>query len=115
MREAVLVMAYGTPRRLEDVEAYYTHIRRGSPPPPPLLEELLQRYRSVGGPTRLNRITREQADGLAAALAARGLEVPVAVGFKHVAPFVGDAVRDLARAGAGRVVGLVLAPHYSTR
>ena len=62
MREAVLVMAYGTPRRLEDVEAYYTHIRRGSPPPPPLLEELLQRYRSVGGPTRLNRITREQAE-----------------------------------------------------
>ena len=39
----------------------------------------------------------------------------MAVGFKHVAPFVGDAVRDLARAGAGRVVGLVLAPHYSTR
>jgi ferrochelatase len=108
-------MAYGTPRRLEEVEAYYTHIRRGSPPPEALLEELLGRYRAVGGPTRLNRITREQADGLALTLRARGVRVPVAVGFKHVAPFVGDAVRELARAGARRVVGLVLAPHYSTR
>jgi ferrochelatase len=115
MNEAVLVMAYGTPRRLEDVEAYYTHIRRGSPPPAGLLEELLGRYRAVGGPTRLNRITREQADALAGALRARGLVVPVAVGFKHVAPFVGDAVRELARAGIARVVGLVLAPHYSIR
>jgi ferrochelatase len=108
-------MAYGTPRRLEDVEAYYTHIRRGSPPSPELLEELLGRYRAVGGPTRLNRITREQADGLAAALGARGLGVPVAVGFKHVSPFIGDVVRELARAGIARVVGLVLAPHYSIR
>jgi len=113
--EAVLVMAYGTPRRLEDVEAYYTHIRRGSPPPAGLLEELLGRYRAVGGPTRLNRITREQAGALAAALGSRGFGVPVAVGFKHVAPFVGDAVCKLAVAGVTRAVGLVLAPHYSTR
>ena len=115
MSDAVLVMAYGTPRHLEDVEAYYTHIRRGSPPPPGLLEELLGRYRAVGGPTRLNRITREQAEALAAALEERGLAVPVVVGFKHVAPFVGDAVRELAAAGIARAVGLVLAPHYSTR
>lgn len=115
MSEGVLVMAYGTPRRLDEVEPYYTHIRRGSPPPPALLEELVGRYRAVGGPTRLNQITREQANGLAAALGARGLEVPVTVGFKHVAPFVGDSVRELAEAGITRVVGLVLAPHFSTR
>ena len=115
MSEAVLVMAYGTPRRLEDVESYYTHIRRGSPPPARLLEELLGRYRAVHGPTRLNRITREQAAALGAALAARGHAVPVAVGFKHVSPFVGEAVRELAKGGVARVVGLVLAPHYSTR
>jgi ferrochelatase len=115
VNEAVLVMAYGTPHRLEDVESYYTHVRRGSPPPARLLEELLGRYRAVGGPTRLNRITREQAGALAAALGARGHVVPVTVGFKHVAPFVGDAVRELAATGIARIVGLVLAPHYSIR
>lgn len=115
MKRAVLVMSYGTPERLEDVEAYYTHIRRGSPPPPDLLDELVERYRAVGGPTALNRITREQAAGIERSLAARGMPVPVYTGFKHVAPFIGETVKQMAAAGIGRVVGLVLAPHYSLR
>lgn len=115
MREAVLLMAYGTPERLEDVEAYYTHIRRGSPPPPELLDELVERYRAVGGPTALNRITREQAAALEAALYERGRRIPVYVGFKHHPPFVGDAVRRMKADGIDRAVGLVLAPHYSLR
>ncbi|MGH7572689.1 MAG: ferrochelatase [Gemmatimonadota bacterium] len=115
MREGLLVMAYGTPCRLEDVGAYYTHIRRGNPPPAPLIEELVERYRAVGGPTRLNRITREQAARLERALARRGFDVPVRVGFKHVDPFIGEAVRQMAADGIERAVGLVMAPHYSSR
>jgi len=115
MKRAVLAMSYGTPERLEDVEAYYTHIRRGSPPPPELLAELVERYRAVGGPTALNRITREQAAGLERALAGRGIELPVYTGFKHVAPFIGDTVRCMAADGIERAIGLVLAPHYSLR
>lgn len=115
MREAVLVMAYGTPERLEDVEAYYTHIRRGRPPTPELLEDLVDRYRAVGGPTALNRITRAQAEALGAELARRGREVGVHVGFKHHPPFIGETVGAMAREGVERAVGLVLAPHYSLR
>ncbi|MGH7382728.1 MAG: ferrochelatase, partial [Candidatus Methylomirabilales bacterium] len=29
---AVLLMAYGTPRSLDEVEAYFAHIRRGRKP-----------------------------------------------------------------------------------
>ncbi|MGH7566388.1 MAG: ferrochelatase [Gemmatimonadota bacterium] len=115
VKSAVLVMAYGTPERLEDVEPYYTHIRRGSPPPANLLAELVSRYEAVGGPTALNRITRAQADGLALALAGNGHDVPVYIGFKHVAPFVGETVRRMAVDGIDRAIGLVLAPHYSLR
>lgn len=115
MKQAVLVMSYGTPERPEDVEAYYTHIRRARPPTPQLLAELVERYAAVGGPTALNRITREQAAGLGRALAARGHEVPVYTGFKHVYPFIGDAVRRMAADGIERATGLVLAPHFSLR
>jgi ferrochelatase len=115
MSSAVLVMAYGTPERLEDIEVYYTHIRRGSPPPPALLADLVARYEAVGGPTLLNRITRAQADGLARALARGGLDVEVYTGFKHVTPFIGETVRSMAADGVDRAVGLVLAPHYSSR
>mgnify|MGYP003289386908 CR=1 FL=1 len=115
MKTGVLVMAYGTPERLEDVASYYTHIRRGSPPPPDLLADLVSRYEAVGGPTALNRITRAQAEGIARALSRRGHDVPVHSGFKHVRPFVGEAVARMAAEGIERAVGLVLAPHSSLR
>lgn len=114
-REAILLMSYGTPERIEDIEPYYTHIRRGAPPPPELLEELIERYRSVGGPTALNRITRLQGEALRQELFSRKLDVPVYVGFKHTGPFIGDTVDLMAADGIERIVGLVLAPHYSLR
>ena len=42
--DAILVMAYGSPQRPEDVEPYYTHIRRGRAPSPEQLADLQARY-----------------------------------------------------------------------
>jgi ferrochelatase len=111
---AVLVMAYGTPSRPEDLEPYYTHIRRGRRPPPELLAELRERYEAIGGRSPLLEITRAQASGLRDALRAAGYgDVLVAVGMKHSPPFLEDAARELVASGVEHVVGLVLAPHYS--
>jgi ferrochelatase len=111
---AVLVMAYGTPSRPEDLEPYYTHIRRGRRPPPELLAELRERYEAIGGRSPLLEITRAQASGLRDALRAAGYgDVRVAVGMKHSPPFLEDAARELVASGVEHVVGLVLAPHYS--
>ena len=101
-------MAYGTPRGLEDVEAYYTHIRRGHPPPPELLDELTDRYRAIGGRSPLLEITQAQADGIAWRTG-----VPAYLGQKHQTPYISDAVAGMAADGIERAVGLVLAPHYS--
>ena len=49
-RTGVLVMAYGTPREADDIEPYYTDIRRGRPPTPELLADLVRRYEAIGGP-----------------------------------------------------------------
>ena len=83
----VLVMAYGTPEDLDDVEAYYTDIRRGRPPPPELLAELVGRYRAIGGRSPLREITFAQAAGIAARTGAKAW-----VGQKHAAPFIRDAI-----------------------
>jgi ferrochelatase len=106
-------MAYGTPARPEDVEAYYTDIRRGRPPTPEQLAELVRRYDAIGGISPLAARTEAQRAGLQAALDAKAPGAyEVTLGFKHVAPFVEDAAADL-RSRVDRVVGLVLAPHYS--
>jgi ferrochelatase len=106
----VVVMAYGTPASPSDVEAYYTHIRRGRPPTPEQIADLRARYEAIGGISPLLAITRAQADRIAAAL---GDGYVVALGQKHAAPFIEDAVTLLADAGVERIVGVVLAPHHS--
>jgi ferrochelatase len=111
---AVIAMAYGTPATLADLKPYYTHIRHGRPPSPELLGQLRERYEAIGARSPLLEITRAQAAGLSAALQGAGHDVEVVLGMKHAPPFIEDAARDLAAAGVERVVGVVLAPHYSS-
>ncbi len=110
----VLLMAYGTPASLADVEAYYTHIRRGRPPEPWRLEELIERYRAIGGASPLLAISKAQAAGLQQLLDTEDEGAfRVELGMKHAPPFIEDGMSRLTRAGVRRAVGVVLAPHYS--
>jgi ferrochelatase len=109
-QRGVLLMAYGTPARPEDVETYYTHVRRGRPPTPEQLADLTRRYDAIGGTSPLLARTRAQADGLQTEL---GDGYKVVLGMKHAAPFIEDGVAELKGAGITDPVGLVLAPHYS--
>ena len=103
-------MAYGTPATPDDIEAYYTHVRRGRPPTEEQLADLRRRYEAIGGTSPLLERTQEQAAGIQAAL---GDGFRVELGMKHAPPFIEDGVAALAAAGITRIVGLVLAPHYS--
>lgn len=103
-------MAYGTPATEEDIEPYYTDIRRGRRPQPELLEELRGRYRAVGGMTPLLKISRLQAEALQKAL---GDEYQVFLGMKHWHPYIREAMTEMQAAGMETAVGIVLAPHYS--
>ncbi len=114
-RTAVLLMAYGTPRTPEEIEPYYTDIRRGRPPTPELLAELTGRYAAIGGISPLAELTERQRDALQAALDARQPgHFHVALGLKHAPPMIEAAVEELAAQGFRRIVGLVLAPHFSS-
>jgi ferrochelatase len=101
-------MAYGSPERPEDIPAYFSDIRGGRPERQEAVEELAERYRRIGGTSPLNRITEAQRAALADATG-----LPVYVGMKHWAPWIPEAVERALADGAERLVGLVLAPHYS--
>src|SRR5437588_7483373 len=107
---AVVLMAYGSPERLEDVPAYYADIRGGRPVRPELLEDLVERYRRLGVEEHnpLNAITEETRAALE-----RELGLPVFTGMKHWTPRISEAVARALAGGADVIAGLVLAPHYS--
>jgi ferrochelatase len=107
---AVVLMAYGSPDRIDDVPAYYADIRGGRPVRPELLADLTERYRRLGieDSNPLNEITEQVRAALQEELA-----LPVFTGMKHWRPRIADAAEAALDAGAEPVVGLVLAPHYS--
>jgi protoporphyrin/coproporphyrin ferrochelatase len=107
-RTAVILMAYGSPERPEDIPAYFEDIRGGRPVRPEAVAELTERYRRIGGRSPLNEIAEAQR---AALEVETGL--PVFVGMKHWHPWIADAVDAALAGGAERIVALVLAPHYS--
>src|SRR5215207_2877386 len=107
-------MAYGTPPSPAEILPYYTDIRRGRPPTAEQLADLTRRYDAIGGISPLAALTAAQAAVLQAALdVRRPAEYVVGIGLKHATPKVEEGVAALVAGGAERVIGLVLAPHYS--
>ncbi|MFS0865414.1 ferrochelatase [Fredinandcohnia sp. 179-A 10B2 NHS] len=112
----LLVMAYGTPYKEEDIERYYTHIRHGRKPSEEALEDLRQRYEAIGGISPLAKITQEQAEKLEQHLndIQDEVEFKMYIGLKHIEPFIEDAVAQMHADGIKEAVSIVLAPHFST-
>jgi ferrochelatase len=111
---AVILMAYGSPDRLSDVPAYYADIRGGRPIRPAHLDDLVARYRAIGVgdsdlPSPLNAITEETRSGLE-----RSLDIRVLTGMRHWDPRIASAVEAALELGHDALVGLVLAPHWSS-
>jgi ferrochelatase len=111
---AVILMAYGSPDRLSDVPAYYADIRGGRPVRPELLDDLVARYRALGiddsdGLSPLNAITEDTRAALEEAAGIR-----VLTGMRHWEPRIAAAVDTALELGHDALVGLVLAPHWSS-
>ncbi|WP_413302212.1 ferrochelatase [Bacillus sp. 1P10SD] len=112
----LLVMAYGTPYTLDDLEGYYTHIRHGRKPSPEMMEDLRNRYEAIGGISPLAKITQDQAEKLEEHLNTiqDDIEFKMYLGLKHIKPFIEDAVKQMHEDGIKEAVSIVLAPHFST-
>lgn len=113
MKKAILLMAYGSPEREENVEAYYTHIRGGKKPTPEELENLKARYRIIGGKSPLFRITDSTARKLQIRLDSQKKDVRVYAGMKHWHPFISETFEQISRDGITDLLAVALAPHYS--
>ena len=106
-QQAVLLIAHGSPERVEDIPEFLQNISRGRPMPEAVVREVQHRYSLIGS-SPLTRITRQQADAVA-----RELGLPVYVGMRNWHPFIGDTLQQMAADGITSVVAICLAPHNS--
>src|SRR2546427_7511336 len=94
----VLLMAYGSPATLHDVEAYYTHIRGGRVPPAERVAELRARYERIGGRAPPLGITHSPAPRGAPGLGPAGPPAPAPFGGKNTPPLTPGGVAPAAPA-----------------
>jgi ferrochelatase len=111
--DAVLLLAYGGPTGPDEIRPFLDGVLRGRPVPPARYEQVVRNYLAVGGASPIARLTLAQADGLRAALADGGPELPVYVGMRHWHPFIADTLRTMTGDGRRRAAGIILAPHPS--
>ena len=110
-RVGVLLMAHGTPDSLDEMPEYLRLVRGGRPASDELVAEMRENYHAIGGRSPLTEITNAQAEALRAQL---GPAIPVAAGMRNWRPFIREALVDLAAAGVTRVIGIPMAPQFST-
>jgi len=109
--KAVVLLAHGTPESLDQMPEYLARVRGGRPPSPELVAEMTSNYSAIGGRSPLTDITRAQAAALQQEL---GDGTPVYVGMRNWHPFIADTVAEAVRAGADEIIGVPLAPQFST-
>ena len=109
----VLVMAYGGPNNLDEVEPYLLDVRGYRPTSPEIIQEVRERYREIGGRSPILEQTQAQADAIETTLNANGNKFKAFVGMRHWHPFIKDVLMEMQEEGIERAVSVVMAPHYS--
>jgi ferrochelatase len=109
-RIGVALLAFGGPESLAQVPPFL-HRVIGRVPPAQLEQEVVERYRTMGGRSPLPDTTRRQAALLRSELRRRGLDWPVYVGMLHARPFIEEAAEEIVRNGVTDLVAISLTPY----
>ena len=111
-KQAVLLLAHGTPETIDQIPQYLRNVTSGRPLPQTVIEEIQHRY-SLIGKSPLTEITMEQARLVEAELASSGHPVTVYVGMRNWRPYIPDVVRQMRDDGVEEAAVLCLAPQNS--
>lgn len=108
----VIIMTYGSATTADHVAEYMHHIYKDKVPEG-LVEDFAERYRLVGH-SPLIEITEKQAELLGMEMNVTGNNFIVQSAMLHSHPFIDEAVSACRKAGAKKIVGIILSPQFSS-
>ena len=111
--DAILMIGYGAPERIEDIRPFLQNVAKGRPIPPDRLEEVAHHYELFGGKSPLNEYTYKQAHGLQNKLAEYGKDMPLYVGMRNWHPLIPDTIKEMSDNGVKNAIGMIMAAHQS--
>jgi ferrochelatase len=110
---AVLLLAFGGPRSVDEVGPFMERLM-GKNPSPQQIEGIKQRYQAIGGASPLPEMTMRQARVLEGALKREGTPLPIFVGMRYGQPLIAEALEEIRKEGISRIILISLAPYRST-
>ena len=110
MSKAILLMAYGGPENIAEIEPFMQRLLRRKQLPPGLLQRVEKKYQAIGGGSPLPSICRQ----IRAKLADTIDDMPVFLGFRYAEPSIETAVAKMIAKGVTEVLAISLSPHSST-
>jgi ferrochelatase len=111
--DSVLIVSFGGPQGLDDIRPFLANVLHGRRVSPERVEEVAHHYEFFGGVSPITELTRRQAEGLRARLAAAGHPLPVFVGMRNWHPLLPDALRDMRADRRRRAIGFIAAAQHS--
>ena len=111
-KQAVLLLAHGTPETVEQIPEYLRNVVSGRAVPQAVVEEIQHRYALIGH-SPLTEITFEQARLVEEQLAAGGQAVKAYVGMRNWRPYIADVVRGMRADGVEQAAVVCMAPQNS--
>ncbi len=112
--KALLLLAFGGPRSLDEVEPFLIRLFRGRKPSSEQLERIKERYRLIGGRSPLPEITLKQAKALEERLNSKGNQVKSYMGMRYGHPLIEETLKEILRDGIREVIALPMAPFRSS-
>jgi ferrochelatase len=111
--DSVLLVSFGGPNGPADIRPFLQRVLHGRRVAPERVEEVVHHYELFGGVSPITELTKQQAAGLRARLAAAGHPLPVYVGMRNWHPLLADTLREMYDAGARHAIGVIAAAHHS--
>jgi ferrochelatase len=111
--KALLLLAFGGPRSLDEVEPFLTRLFRGRKPSSEQLERVQERYRLIGGHSPLPEITSKQAKALENSLNAKGYPFKSYIGMRYGHPLIEETLKRILEDGIHEIIALPMAPFRS--
>src|SRR5581483_2466992 len=111
--DAVLLIAFGGPEKMDDVRPFLANVLKGRPVPPQRLEDVVRHYEIFNGRSPVNEITFRQAKALEERLQQEGLRLPVYGGMRNWHPYLRETLEKMAADGVKRALGVILSAQQS--
>lgn len=102
--DALLVLSFGGPEKMEDVVPFLENVTRGRGVPRERLEEVAENYRHFGGRSPINDHCRALIQALGEELRAQALSMPIYWGNRNWFPFVEETVARMKADGVKRAL-----------